>query len=156
MHTDRMRLLLPTMLGGALFLVWVYAILDIIATEPLLARTLPKLTWLFLTVLVPGVGAIAWLALGRPVNAGWYPGDTAVRARPRVVGPEDRPDWVPHTRSSPPHRQGRSQAAHPAGKGGMPPGDPAGPSESSAARERRLTEWEAELARRQAELDPDD
>lgn len=148
-----MRLFVPTFLGTALFFVWVYAIFDIVATEPMLARNLPKVTWLFVVILVPGVGAIAWLALGRPLNAGWYPGDTAVRQRRTVVGPEDRDDWTPRRpREEPRARKEAPPTDHPAG----PESAANNPSESSAARKRRLMEWEAELARREADLDEDD
>ena len=150
-----MRLLVPTFVGTALFFVWVYAIFDIVATEPMLARNLPKGTWLFLVILVPGVGAIAWLALGRPMNAGWYPGDTAVRKRRTVVGPEDREDWAPRRprEEPPPRRQSQPSSDHPAAE---PKSSASEPSESSAARERRLMEWEAELARREADLGDDE
>lgn len=88
-----MRLLVPALFGTALFIVWVYAILDIIATDEMFIRNLPKMAWLFLVVLIPGVGAIAWLALGRPPNAGWAPGDTRTRPPRRFIAPEDRDDW---------------------------------------------------------------
>ncbi len=129
-----MRLFVPGVLGLALFAVWVYAILDIISTEEALIRNLPKAAWLMLVIFVPGVGAIAWLAVGRPLNAGWAPGDTRVRQRRTYLAPEDRDDWRP------------------------PPTRPSEPRRSAAEeeeRERRLREWEADLERRERELGDD-
>jgi hypothetical protein len=51
------------------------------------------MAWLFIVILLPDIGSIAWLALGRPQFAGWRPGDTEGRTTKRVVGPEDRPDF---------------------------------------------------------------
>ena len=62
-------------------------------------RGLPKMAWLIIVVILPDIGSIAWLALGRPVFAGWRPGDTTGRHTRRVVGPEDRDDF-PSSKSS--------------------------------------------------------
>ena len=70
-------------------------IFDVIATDETLVRSLPKMAWLFIVIVLPDIGSIAWLALGRPQFAGWRPGDTEGRATRRVVGPEDRPDFSP-------------------------------------------------------------
>ena len=102
------RLLGPGMFGVVLFALWVYAVLDVIATDSMLVRNLPKTTWLLLVLFVPSVGAIAWIALGRPPYAGWRPGDTEYRStgsignsgttrppkRRGFVPPEDRDDWL--------------------------------------------------------------
>ena len=87
-------------LGGLLFLgFWIYCVFDVIATEEMLVRNLPKTLWLLLVLFVPTVGGLAWLLLGRPVNAGWRPGDTELRPPPqRPRGPEDDPDWRPPSR----------------------------------------------------------
>ncbi len=81
------------LIGFLLIALWVYCILDVIATDEMLVRSLPKLAWLLIVVVLPTVGSIAWLALGRPVFAGWRPGDSTGRQTRRVVGPEDRPDF---------------------------------------------------------------
>ena len=81
--------------GLALIALWIYCILDVIATDDVLVRNLPKLVWLLIVVFIPDIGSIAWLALGRPVFAGWRPGDSTGRQTRRVVGPEDRPDFGP-------------------------------------------------------------
>ena len=109
------RLFLPTAFGLVFFLVWLFAVIDVISTDEMLMRNLPKLAWLFLVVLIPAVGAIAWFAVGRPVGAGLTPGATRTRPdrswqkdrgreprsrRPRGI--EDRDDWQPGTHPSRP------------------------------------------------------
>ncbi len=81
------------LIGFLLIALWLYCIFDVIATDEVLVRSLPKMAWLFIVIILPSIGSIAWLALGRPVFAGWRPGDTTGRATRRVVGPEDRPDF---------------------------------------------------------------
>ena len=81
------------LIGFLLIALWLYCIFDVIATDEVLVRSLPKLVWLFIVVVLPTIGSIAWLALGRPAYAGWRPGDTGGRPTRRVVGPEDRPDF---------------------------------------------------------------
>ena len=81
------------LIGFLLIALWIYCILDVIATEEFLMRGLPKMAWLIIVIILPDIGSIAWLALGRPQFAGWRPGDTEGRKTKRVVGPEDRPDF---------------------------------------------------------------
>lgn len=69
------RGLIPILVVG----LWVYCVLDVIATDESRAQNLPKLLWLLLVVFVPLVGSIAWLLLGRPPGVGWRPGDTTPR-----------------------------------------------------------------------------
>ena len=83
------------LIGFLLIALWLYCIFDVIATDEVLIRNLPKMVWLFIVIIIPSIGSIAWLALGRPQFAGWRPGDTEGRATRRVVGPEDRPDFSP-------------------------------------------------------------
>jgi hypothetical protein len=121
--------------GLAALALWVFCVFDVISTEESLARNLPKTMWLLIVIFVPTVGSIAWLALGRPINAGYRPGDTTSRPTRRVYGPEDDPGWS--TPSPAPST----------------PAPSADPRESADARERRLMEREAELARREQELE---
>ena len=81
------------LIGFLLIALWLYCIFDVIATDEILIRSLPKMVWLFIVILIPDIGSIAWLALGRPQFAGWRPGDTEGRQTRRVRGPEDRPDF---------------------------------------------------------------
>ncbi|MGI8983142.1 MAG: PLDc N-terminal domain-containing protein [Acidimicrobiales bacterium] len=81
------------LIGFLLIALWLYCILDVIATDEILMRSLPKMAWLLIVIILPDIGSIAWLALGRPQYAGWRPGDTEGRPTRRIVGPEDRPDF---------------------------------------------------------------
>ena len=85
--------LIPVLLLG----LWVYCILDVIASDDVLMRNLPKGVWLMIVIFLPDVGSLAWLLLGRPLYAGWRPGDTTRRAPRRVIGPEDRADFAAGT-----------------------------------------------------------
>ena len=82
------------LVGLLLLALWIYCIFDVIATEEALVRNLPKVLWLILVILLPSVGAIAWLIMGRPPKAGFRPGDTNYRSSPRALGPEDSPEFL--------------------------------------------------------------
>jgi Phospholipase_D-nuclease N-terminal len=97
------------LIGGGIvallvFALWIYCILDVIATEEALMRNMPKVIWLIVVILLPTVGSVAWLLLGRPTGAGLVPGDTSprppIRERPRSPraprprGPEDSPEFM--------------------------------------------------------------
>jgi hypothetical protein len=112
-----------------LLALWVYCIFDVIATDDSLVRNLPKGMWLLIVIFLPDIGSLAWLLLGRPLYAGWRPGDTTRRPPRRVVGPEDRDDFP----------SGPSRPAPP----------PPRPLES---RENELAAWEERLRRREEEL----
>ncbi|MCU1376093.1 MAG: hypothetical protein JWO68_3379 [Actinomycetia bacterium] len=89
--------MLPEVFGTVLLLLWLYCIFDVISTDESLMRNLPKGVWLLIVIFLPDVGSLAWLLLGRPMFAGWRPGDTEYR-RPRAArGPEDRAGWAPST-----------------------------------------------------------
>jgi len=135
-----MARLVPVLFGLALLALWIWAVLDVIATDRVLIRNVPKVVWLVLVIFLPTVGAMAWLALGRPINAGFTPGATYSRApgvdrKSAPRGLEDSETWSASTTRSAPAADG---------------------FESTAAKERRLRESEAELAERDAELDEDD
>ncbi|WP_194815941.1 PLD nuclease N-terminal domain-containing protein [Nocardia sp. XZ_19_385] len=49
--------------------LWVYCLIDVIMSPDSEVRQLPKGLWLVIIILVPTVGAILWLLLGRPVDA---------------------------------------------------------------------------------------
>jgi hypothetical protein len=76
-----------------LFLFWIWALFDCISTDSSLCRNLPKGAWVILVLLLPDIGALAWLLLGRPQKAGWRPGSTDYAAPRRAIGPEDHPRY---------------------------------------------------------------
>jgi hypothetical protein len=84
----------PGLVGLIVLALWVYCILDVIATEEALIRNLSKFPWLLVILFFGPIGCIAWLALGRPAFAGWRPGDTTIRPARPVRGPEDMPGFA--------------------------------------------------------------
>lgn len=46
----------------------VYCLIDAIQSDEGSIRNLPKTVWIFIIILVPLVGGIAWLTVGRPVS----------------------------------------------------------------------------------------
>jgi len=119
-----------------LIFFWVYCIFDVISTDEMLCRNLPKTAWLIVVIVLPDVGGLAWLLLGRPAHAGFRIGDTTAR-RSGSRGPDDDPSF------------GRSMYTPTAG--------PPAPGSSEDQRllleneeaNRRLDAWEADLAKRE-------
>ena len=74
-------------LGGLIFLaVWIFCFIDVLTTPEASCRNLPKLAWIFIVLLLPGIGSIAWLIAGRDwertlVKAGAPPRSATGRAR---------------------------------------------------------------------------
>jgi hypothetical protein len=53
--------------GGLLLLaLWLFCLIDVIATDELRVRNLPKGAWIVIVLLLPDIGSIAWLVAGRP------------------------------------------------------------------------------------------
>lgn len=77
----------------ALFMFWIWALLDCIATDSAMCRNLPKMVWVVLILLLPDIGALIWLLLGRPERASWRPGSSDYAAPRRPVGVEDSPRY---------------------------------------------------------------
>ena len=109
-----------------LFAFWIWAILDVIATDSGLCRNLPKGVWLILVLLLPDIGSLAWLLLGRPEKGSWRPGSTDYSAPRRPIAYEDHPRYS----ATPEITDRRSQEL-----------------------DRRLDAWEAEQRVKKAELD---
>ncbi len=137
----------PIGLGGAvLFFLWIYCVVDVVVTDSMLVRNLPKLTWLFLVVFVPTVGSIVWLVAGRPEGASLAVGGQQRASyannpyRSDVRGFEDSPQWKATTKPSAPAPIAASTESSDI-------------TESAAVRERRLLEWEAELKKREEALE---
>lgn len=47
--------------------LWIFALVDIITCPEEGVRHLPKGAWLLIVILVPTIGALLWLILGRPL-----------------------------------------------------------------------------------------
>lgn len=84
--------------GVLLIALWAYCIFDVISTDESLMRNMPKILWLVVVILLPTVGSVAWLLLGRPLGAGLRPGDTSAYRAPlprnRPVAPDDDPIFL--------------------------------------------------------------
>lgn len=138
-----LSVVVPIGMGGAVLLfLWVYCVVDVVVTDSMLVRNLPKSTWLFLVIFVPTVGSIVWLVAGRPEGASLAVGGQQ-RAnyqnnpyRSETRGFEDSPQWKATTKPSEPAAIAASTDI----------------TESAAVRERRLLEWEAELKKREEAL----
>jgi hypothetical protein len=77
-------------LGGLLVIgLWIFCFIDVLLTPDTACRNLPKLAWVFIVLLFPLIGSIAWLAAGRP----WDRAGVASRPRATSRFPEyDRPN----------------------------------------------------------------
>jgi len=105
---------------------WIWAIFDCISTDGAVIRNLPKGVWLILVLLLPDIGSLAWLLLGRPQNASWRPGSTDYAAPRRPIAIEDHPRYS---------------------------ATPSVTDRRSAELDRKLEQWEAEQRAKAAELD---
>jgi len=74
---------------------WIWALLDVISTDGSTCRNLPKPMWIILIVILPLVGGILWLLVGRPEKAHWRPGSSDYAAPRQPVGLEDSPRYSP-------------------------------------------------------------
>ena len=70
--------------------LWIFCIIDVITTAESDMRNLPKMAWLFIVLILPDIGSIAWLVAGRNWQGGpasSYRSATAARTYPEY----DRP-----------------------------------------------------------------
>lgn len=114
--------MLPVLFVVGIFL-WLYCIIDVITTDEIVMRNLPKIVWLLIVLFFPTVGSIVWLVAGRPVGKSFSLGGPTVGNR--------QP-----TRSSGPPPAGLEDS----------------PEYRSRVEEERLRRWEDELRRREDEL----
>lgn len=90
---------MPLLVALALLAFWLYCLFDVITTPDEQARNLPKLLWVIIIVLLPPVGGLFWLLLGRPTGPyearTFPPGQGRPRPRPPAPkGPDDDPDFL--------------------------------------------------------------
>ena len=108
----------------------VYCLIDCWQTPEAQVRSLPKVAWIILILLVPFVGPIAWILMGRPQDAPartWAPGSGFPEAeRPRPMAPDDDPAFL---------RQVQAETQD---------------------HEAMLKKWEADLKRREQEMRGED
>lgn len=95
---------IPVVLVLALY---VYTFIDLATARSADVRVLPRPVWLLVILVVPVLGAVAWLVFGRPVPARGDGGGFGARLRgprgprpshpsrpPRPVAPDDDPDFL--------------------------------------------------------------
>jgi hypothetical protein len=79
----------------------IYCLVQVVQARADLVRTLPKWAWAVLIVLVPLLGSVAWLVLGRP--QGQRPAPPPRPTRP--LAPDDDPDFLRRLRENRPHQK---------------------------------------------------
>jgi hypothetical protein len=67
----------------------IYAFIDCLRTPAAQVRALPRPLWLIVIVLLTPLGPVAWILLGRADD-----GPAMRRRRPRVLAPDDDPDFL--------------------------------------------------------------
>jgi len=113
-------------IGIAVVFVWIYCLYDVITTEDVLVRNLPKIAWFVIVLLLFDIGSVLWLCFGRPRVQGG-----------RMVGAERQ-------------RPGASSSATPAID--APALDHLHPVVREREERARLHMLEAQLRRRETEL----
>jgi hypothetical protein len=54
--------------GVLVLILWIYCLVDVITSRDGEARHLGKTVWIFIVLLFPFIGSLAWLILGRPTE----------------------------------------------------------------------------------------
>ena len=54
------------LLGLLVLALWIYSIIDVAGSRESEVRALPKIAWVFIVLIFPFVGSVAWLIAGRP------------------------------------------------------------------------------------------
>ena len=77
---------------GVLFLiaVYIYFIIDVLRTPSGQTRSLPRFVWLLVVVLIPLLGGLLWLALGRV----WPSPGARFGRRRGPLAPDDDPSFL--------------------------------------------------------------
>ncbi|MEY3279047.1 MAG: hypothetical protein RIR63_239 [Actinomycetota bacterium] len=70
--------------------IQLYGLIDCAQREDTEVRSLPRWGWLIIIVLVPTIGAIAYLIAGRPKR----PGGHSNKKPKRTIAPDDDPDFL--------------------------------------------------------------
>jgi hypothetical protein len=68
----------------------IFCLVQVAQSRSDLVRTLPRWAWAVVILLVPLLGSLAWLSLGRPRESG----GSAPPPKRRPVAPDDDPDFL--------------------------------------------------------------
>jgi hypothetical protein len=108
--------------------LWIFCFIDVLVTPEAQCRTLPKLAWVFIVLLIPTIGSIGWLVAGRPWDrtaqpaslrsaARWSDDPEAVRrapARPKGSrAPDDDEEFLAGLRRRTEEQRRRAREAKP-------------------------------------------
>ncbi|TNY38897.1 PLDc N-terminal domain-containing protein [Thermomonospora catenispora] len=90
--------MLYVLLGLITVSVWLFCLFDVLTTDEIDVRLLPKFGWFLIVLLGFAIGAALWLALGRPrepVGSGWTPPGMQSGPRPEPPrGPDDDEEFL--------------------------------------------------------------
>ena len=81
--------MLRVVLAVAVLAIYVYGLVDVIRTDGRLTRGISKPAWIVVVVVLPVVGAVLWLLIGRPRGSRPGPQDYS-----RPTSPDDDPDFL--------------------------------------------------------------
>ncbi|MBX7444771.1 MULTISPECIES: PLD nuclease N-terminal domain-containing protein [unclassified Arthrobacter] len=76
-------------LAVAVLVIFVYGLVDVIRTEGRLTRGISKPAWIIVMIILPVLGAILWLLIGRPRGTRPQP-----QAFAHPTAPDDDPDFL--------------------------------------------------------------
>lgn len=76
-------------LAVAVLVIFVYGLVDVIRTDARLTRGISKPAWIIVMIVLPVIGAILWLLMGRPRNT-----PPARRTYSGPTAPDDDPDFL--------------------------------------------------------------
>jgi hypothetical protein len=85
--------------GFLVFALWVYCFVDVLITPESACRNLPKLAWVFIVLLLPFFGSIAWLIAGHAWDRSAVSQRAAARQpagspRPVAMNPDDDEEFL--------------------------------------------------------------
>ncbi|MEV7424767.1 MULTISPECIES: PLD nuclease N-terminal domain-containing protein [unclassified Streptomyces] len=105
----------------------IYAFIDCITTDEKEIRFLPKPIWAILVLLFPLVGSVSWLIVGRD--------RTTPARRGGWIAPDDNPEFLKSLKDEKDDKGEKKE------------------SEESGAGSSHLEQWEADLRRREEEIE---
>jgi Phospholipase_D-nuclease N-terminal len=82
-------MLLRVALAVAVLVIFVYGLVDVIRTDGRLTRGISKPAWIVVMIVLPVVGAILWLLIGRPRGA-----SPQQQSQRHPIAPDDDPDFL--------------------------------------------------------------
>jgi len=82
-------MLFRVVLAVAVLVIFVYGLVDVIRTDGRLTRGISKPAWIVVMIVLPVLGAILWLLIGRPRDSA-----PVRQTRSHPTAPDDDPDFL--------------------------------------------------------------